>query len=335
MPDIFLPQKITYGENSLKNFSLKGYCSPLIISDCDETNNNYLLSLEKPLTESLSQPQIIVKKNQVELLDSATEKINNFDIDIIISFGSAQLIDLAMLLSYQSGADFVAVPEASACSMTDFENSPYTLYRKSPTYVVLDTGLIINANSQRIAYDAASCLAYAIDTLILCDNPVIYNMAYDGAKGILKNIIPAFRGEITARKNLMYSMYFAVAAHRNITSLNISVIDRLSEFFSQLGYSKQTVAAICLPDVMEKYESSSYTELYRAIFDDRIYRTNEECSALLIEKIRNIFASLSIPRSIKALGADTEKYTKLSEKTKLSKELLDICFYGSFKFIKL
>lgn len=335
MPEIFLPQKIAFGKDSLKDFSVKDYDSLLIVSDCDEPYNRYLLSMEKALARMISQPQLVVKKNCVELLNESTEIINRNEIDLIVAFGSAELIDTAMLSSYRSGADFVAIPTCSSCAMTDFGDETYSVYRKSPAAVVLDPQLISIADSQRLAYDAASCLAYSIDALIQCDNTVVYTMARDSAQGILKNIIPAFRGEIIARENLFYSMYFSVAAHRNIKTLSASPVEKITKFFAQLGCTKQSVAGMCIPNVMESFYSSAYAEIWRAVFDDKIQHTNEECAKLLVEKIRSIFASLSIPRSVKAFGVDESEYKSLRDSSCVSKDLFDLCFYGSFKFIKL
>lgn len=335
MPEIFLPQKIAFGKDSLKDFSVKDYNNLLILSDGDESYNHYLLSMEKALAKMISQPQLVVKKNRVDLLGEATEKINQYETDLIVAFGTAELIDTAMLLSYRTGADFVAVPTCSACAMTDFGDEKYSVYRKSPVAVVLDPQLVTIADSQRLAYDASSCLAYAIDTVLQCDNTVVYNIARDGAVGIMKNIIPAFRGEIGARENLFYSMYFSVAAHRNIKTLSASPVEKITKFFAQFGCSKQSVAAMCIPNVMESYYSSAYAEIWRAISDEKIQHTDEECAKLLIEKIRSVFASLSIPRSVKAFGVDESEYKSLRDSSGVPQDLFDLCFYGSFKFIKL
>ncbi|HAX83827.1 MAG TPA: hypothetical protein DCY15_04970, partial [Ruminococcaceae bacterium] len=114
-----------------------------------------------------------------------------------------------------------------------------------------------------------------------------------------------------------------------------SMLNEVTSFFAKLGIKKQTAAAICIPDYLEHNRCDALGELARQV---GLFRSGEDVSFSvdrLIERVRRIQASLNIPRSIGAVYSDRELYSAFCENTHLPSELLDTCFYGSFKFMKL
>ena len=71
------------------------------------------------------------------------------------------------------------------------------------------------------------------------------------------------------------------------------------------------------------------TGLFRS-GEDSLYAVDR-----LVERIRRVQAALNIPRSISSICSENELYHAFCENTHLPTELLDICYYGSFKFMKL
>ncbi len=336
MSEIFLPQIIAFGNDSLKSLHHELDESAIIVSkNHDFINAEFYNSSNRACFKIIPQENIIVNENINELYDSAIKFISDKNPTKIIGIGSSDIIDLAMLLSYQSGIQFSAVPYGCACGMTDFQGADYTEYRKSPSSVVLCPKFIYSLGSATVVYDALACFAYAIDTLLSCSNNVIYDMAVNGAVGILNTITASFRGDVIALEKLMYHMYYCVVAHRNMTNLGTSVLNSVTSFFAQLGYPKQSLAALCIPNIMEKYICTPFSEIMRKSSVINYSESDEDCALNLIERVRNIQASMSIPRGVRAYGADESLYNELAEKSKIQRALLDNCFYGSFKFAKM
>lgn len=336
MPEIYLPQTVAFKNDSMKLLRREFENPVLIISNSNDFQNTEFYSTsDQACLKMIPQDSIIVNENVVELYDKALKFISDKNPQKIIGIGKGEIIDCAMLLSYQSGIDFIAVPFGCACGMTDFKDAEYTEYKKSPSAVILNPKFIYRLDSATVAYDALACFSYAVDTLLSCNNSAIYDMAVNGAVGVLDTIIPSFRGDVTALEKLMYHMYYCVVAHRNMTNSDTSVLNNLVKFFSQFGYSKQSLCALCLPNIMEQYICKPFAEIMRKSKFADYSSDDEDCALKLTEKIRNIQASVSIPRSVRAYGTDESLYRELAEKSKIERTLLDNCFYGSFKFMKM
>ena len=339
MPEIYLPEKIIFERNVLDKFSPEEAERAILISDSEILKNRG--TLDKLLNKSMrmiSQVNLIVNTNVYELYRQAAEIFYSGEIDLIVAIGSSAVIDCGMLLSHQSRAKFTAIPCCSACSMTDFEADRYHHYRHSPNTVILDPALTECLPSGMIAYDAMSSFAYAVDTVASNDNIIVRNLAIHGAVEIYRNIIPAYRGNITAIEKLLYAMYFAVAAHRNFAEAGNSYLNRVSSFFSEFGYSKSSVCALVFPNIAEYDENLFRNGLFEtakavgiAKDDDDPYYANTE----LIDRMRKLQASVGIPRAVSGFNLTENAYQSRKIHSNIPDTLLDLCYYGSFKFMKL
>lgn len=331
MPQIFLPQRIVFGEEAVEKYAKSGFEKVIVLSDKAQPIDE----IQNKLTKNISQIYSVVNSDLGTLRSEAIDIIAKSDYDRIFAVGSAALIDTAMLISYQTGIEFAAVPLFSSCAMTDFDDADYKTYRKSPCETVLDPDLARYTNSGTVAYDAFSCFAYGVDSLISCDNAVIFSLALMSTADILNNVVGAYRGNYKSIQKLLYSMYYAVLAHRNMLSLSSSVTDDVCSFFSRLNISKQTAAAICIPEIMDYYRNDIFTEIARAV---GLFRSGEEASQSvdrLIERVRAIRAALNIPRCIAAICPDRSVFEAFCENSHLPRDLLELCYNGSFKFMKL
>ena len=339
MPEIYLPEKIIFEKNSIKDFPAEECERALLISDSEILKNNGTLdNILRQSMRIISQVNPIVNTNVYELYNQAAEIFCSGEFELIIAVGSSAVIDCGMLLSHQSGARFTAVPCCGACSMTDFEQGEYHSYRHSPNTVILDPALTACMPSGIIAYDAMANLAYAIDTLTVCDNIIIKDLALRGAAGIYRNLTPAYRGDIKAIERLLYSMYFAVVAHRNRTDIRNSHLNKVSRFFSDFGYPKASVCALILPNVAEYDEGTFRNALFEtakavgiAKDDDDPYYANTK----FIDKIRKLQAGVGIPRAVSGFSLSENAYQTRKIHSDIPDTLLDLCYYGSFKFMKL
>lgn len=336
MSEISLPQKIFFGDDSVRKFAQSYYENILILSDAETVKQTEALGeIKDELEKNTPDIKLLVSKDFNELYEKSIKYISEKDPDRLVAVGSAWLMDAAMFISYQSGVDFAAVPYFSSCSMTDFDNTEYRVYRRSPVEVVLNPDLAMQITSGTVAYDSMSCFAYAAEALMHGSSSIISSLALSSAAGILNHAVGAYRGNFKSIARLQYSMYCAVLAYRNSADLGDSMLDEVTSFFAKLGIKKQTAAAICIPDYLEHNRCDALGELARRV---GLFRSGEDVSFSvdrLIERVRRIQASLNIPRSIGTVYSDRELYSAFCENTHLPSELLDTCFYGSFKFMKL
>lgn len=335
MPEISLPQKIYFGDNAAEKFAQSYYENILLLSDAETVKQTESLGFIKDkLEEKTPSVKLLVFHDFNELYEKSIGYISEKNPDRLIAVGSAWLTDVAMLISYQSGIEFAVVPYFSPCSMTDFPEADYRTYRRSPSEVVLDPNLAMQITSGSVAYDAMSSFAYATEALITCDSDIISSIALSSAASIINHAVGAYRGNFKSLQRLQYSIYCAVLAYQN-TDTGDSLLDDITSFFAKFGVKKQTAAAICIPDYLEHNRCDALGELARRV---GLFRSGEDISFSidrLIERVRRIQASLNIPRSIKSILPDEELYSAFCESTHLPSELLDTCFYGSFKFMKL
>ena len=339
MPELLMPKRIVYGKNSLNKIKTERHEHTVIISDGGFLESRgFIHAVDSKLKKFSAQVSLITDGNAQELYRQAAELHFINEIDSIVAIGGASVIDCGMLLSKESGAEFIAIPINSACGITDFENGKYYDYRNSPDCVILDPQLMNCVGSGAIAYDGMCCLAYAFDALSENSNPIIHSLAYDGAKGIIRNILPAFRGNMYSLERLMYSMYLSVAAHRNTVQSAGSLFSRTAEFFEQFGYSKASVLAVCLPAIAEYEKEMLSNELFWLAVDSDVARSDDGAdfvTAKMLDELRSIQAALGIPRSISGFGLNLSTFNVEKEKSTVPSDLLDLCCKGSFKFVKM
>lgn len=339
MPEIYLPEKIIFKKNVLNEFSPDVCNHALLICDSESMQNSGAVEmLKNKSTMIISHVSVVVNSDVGALYNDASEMFFKKEAELIIAAGSATAIDCGMLLSHESKTEFTAIPCCGACAMTDFEHGEYYSYRHSPDTVILDPSIISCMPSGTVAYDGMACFAYAIDALGNTDNVISHSFALQGATGILKNIIPAYRGDIIALERLLYSMYFAVVAHRNGADLENSDLSKTSKFFADFGYPRSSVCALIIPNIMENEEFVLREDLFRIAVDTGMAHKNDSsdfAKVKLIDEIRKIQASVGIPRAVSGFGLNENEYRNKKSSTTVSDDLLDLCYYGSFKFMKL
>lgn len=339
MPQIYLPEKIVFGKNTIDEFRPDRCEHAIIICDSDIIQNRgFLEKIKTQSTKIISHVSTVVNSSVHELYNQASGIFFEKEAELIIAVGSAAAVDCGMLLSHEAKIKFTAIPCCGACAMTDFENGEYYSYRHSPDTIILDPSIINCVPSATVAYDALACFAYAIDTLKNPDNIITKSFAVDGATGILRNIIPACRGEMTALERLMYSMYFSVVAHRNGADLENSDLSRTSRFFANFGYPRSAVCSVIVPDIIDNEKHNIKNALCEIAVKAGIaheYDYYDYATDKLTEQVRKIQAALHIPRAISGFGLNENEYRNKKSSTNVSDDLLDLCYYGSFKFVKL
>lgn len=339
MPEIYLPQKIVFERNAVNRFSSERAEKILIICDSAIMLDRMIPQLiRNRCLKSASDVNIIFNPNIYELYNQASETYFSNEAELIIAIGTGGAIDCGMLLSHESGAEFTAIPCCCASSMTDFENGNYYSYRHSPSTLILDPKLIEFMPSATVTYDALAAFAFAVDTLVSTENIITKSLASHGAVGIFNSIIPACRGDIAALEKLMYSMYFSVAAHRNAKEIEKSYLSRVSRFFADFGYTKTSVCALIIPNIMEYEENTIRNGLFEIAKAVGIAHDEDDAAfanAWFIDEIRRIQAQLGMPRAVSGFNLSETAYHTRRIHSDIPDDLLDLCYYGSFKFMKL
>lgn len=339
MSEIYLPERIIFKRNIIKEFCPEKCEHAILISDSEILRNHKILDLiHRKSTMIISHVSVIVNPDVHGLYNQAAETFFSHEAEQIIAIGSGAAIDCGMLLSHESGVHFTAIPCSCASALTDFETADYYSYRHSPDTLVLDPSLTRILPSCTLAYDAMASFAFAAETIKSVDNAIVKSLAMHGAVGVYKNIIPAFRGEITALERLMYSMYFCVASHRNAKNVHNSYLNRVSRFFADFGYSKASVCALILPNIMEYEEAELRDGLFEIAVAVGLAQPDEDPSFIsirMIDEIRKIQACTGIPRAVSGFSLGEKAYQSRKIHSDIPDELLDLCYYGSFKFMKI
>ena len=339
MPEIYLPGKIVFGKDIINEFRPESCESAIIICDNDVfLNRGFLETVKNQSTKIISHVTTVVNSNVRELYAQASERFSEQDAELIIAAGGPSAIDCGMLLSHEGKTRFTAIPCCGASSMTDFEGGNYYAYRHSPDTVLLDSSVIRCMPSGMVAFDGLACLAYAVYALESKGNVIVRDFAVAGAVGIIRNIIPAYRGNIDALEGLMYAMYFSVAAHRNIADLECSLLSKTSRFFADFGYPRSSVCALIVPTVAENELPFLKSSLYEIALKSGVAHADDYpdfAVSRLIEHIRKIQAALGVPRAVSGFGLNENEYRNRKSSTTVSDDFLDLCYYGSFRFMKL
>jgi alcohol dehydrogenase class IV len=333
MPELNLPTKILFGTDSLRGFPVNDYNRMLIISNGDiAESRGFIHSLEQRCREGKAA-QVITLINQSisELYDSALKSAFRNRFDIIIAIGSSSAIDCGMAVSFKSGVPFIAIPYCSVLCATKFGENNYESYCKSPHITVLDPILIQNVSSDTIAYDSMACLTFAFDALLRCSNPVIFSIAKDSVVGIIKNIIPAFRGDILSLEQLMYSMYYAAIAQRNtVSEYSSSIINDSNNSPFGFNYKNRDIGIAYLPNILENQMNASAEVFAQIAKESNLIKYESDSkrhAEALIKEIRSIRAMLGIPHSIS--NSEIEKIGSMPD-TQNTTDIFKLYYYGNF-----
>ena len=247
------------------------------------------------------------------------------NVDIIIAVGSAAVIDCVSELCTKYKIKYIAAP-----------SSLLYCIKTMPQTVVLDTHMIKCVNSVSIAYDSMAAFSLACEAMYDDNNQIVHLSGLQSACDILQNIVPAFRGEINSLEKIMYSMFIASISYMNAANNKDSLFEQVIDFFSAFGFSKSSVSALCIPDILEcSGRIHELAELSIKLGNTKISDNEEYSAEKIIEKIRSTQAIIGIPRSMKAFGISESEYIKKAEKNKSIREITDLCYYGSFRFAKL
>lgn len=337
MSYIQLPQKIIYGMEAFSKIFDESYGSVLIISDGNlSQKSGALLKLQRKFAALLTECETIISDSPSQLFEKAKKYASSHIPEAIIAIGTGEVLDCGRAVSGICEIPLVTVPETVSCALSEFETLDPFLYRKSAGISILDPVFINLADSAKIAYEALGTACLALECAAAGSGRYVRTAARKSFSEIYKNILPAFRGEISARENLLYAMHAAYVAYINGFDYSWqSVSFRTQSFFSQWNSSRISILAVCITGIAE-YLSETQPDSFFEISDSLGLTPLEELSAsYLLSEIRRIQASLSVPFALKNFMIDEASfYEKCSSVSDEDKDLACRCYYGNITFIK-
>ena len=115
MYEIFLPERILFGDDSIQRYAQSDFESVLIISDkTSEKEREFIEKIQELFDTKTPKTEKIFNNDFCGLYSDTIKYISENEVDRIVAAGSARLIDTAMMISYQSGVAFAAAPFAPA-----------------------------------------------------------------------------------------------------------------------------------------------------------------------------------------------------------------------------
>ena len=325
MPEIILPKKIVFGSASLKDNPFSDFSNAVFISDCkDILRLNAFFTDDKAAPKLIPEVSVFINESTDPLADFAAKKIHANHAELLIAAGSPSLLDRAAELAVDYATELSVIP---SCGLTDSPFSPPA----PPQSAILAPQLICTINAIGTAYRSAAALSLCIDAYLYSEDAVFGGLILNTVEEIEKNMLPAYRGEISALFRLYYALFAAgIVAYsfQGDTPLRKSVL-----FFTELGTPQAGTAAVCLPNALEWNDATA--DKCAVLLQQFGISPSDNPTSALAEYLRRKFAAVGIQRSVHAFFDDEWRYTAKAEEYHELKPLLDNCFYGSRRFVRL
>ncbi len=331
------PQILICGMDSLEKLFDEDYESVLIISDNKlSQRTGTLLKIKRKFDSVFTRNEIIISENANEVFEKGKAYLKANSVERIIAIGDGKILDCGKALSSICDVALICIVENLPGSLSDYDTLDSFLYRKSPDKVIIDPSFINLTDSAEIAYNALGTACLALEAYIMCPDRFISETGKKAFCEIIKHIMPAYRGEISARENLCNALFHAYNSYLNSFDYSWqSVSYRTAQFFSKWNDNKISILAVCITGIAQ-FLYDNYTEKFTLLADElKPTPVNENKSESLIDEIRKIQATLSIPYAVKNLSLNTEEF--INSASCVSEEDRDLfyrCCFGNITFIK-
>lgn len=279
----------------------------------------------------------ISSDNPVELFSLIRERLVDETPELIVAMGDGKIIDCAMAASSMSGIPYCAVPQTAPTALWESDDVEAHLNRKVPSVCILDLDMIVSSHSAKIAYEGLGMLALCAESFHLARNRYVKSAAQTAFCQIYENLSDSFRGEISARENLLEGMYWAHISFVNSHGFSWeSPCYRLCEFFRSFGIDGLSLLAVSCVQIIKNICCKDEDALRQLAQKLKITPQTELSGLLLVEKIRRLRASMSVPSCIKNIGADEDRFLLLSDElSEEDKALFFDCYYSDYFNSKL
>ena len=337
MSRLQFPHRLYSGMAAFENIFNEDYESVLIISDGNLSGKSgALIKLKRKFDSLLTRAEVIVSDDSQELFSQAKKYCDVHIPEALIAMGDGKTLDCGRAVSGLCEIPLVCVIETVPCSLTEYNTQDMFLYKNSADICIIDPMFINISDSSKIAYEALGTACLALESAVCGKNRYITAVAAKAFYEIYKNIMPAYRGEISARENLVSAMYASYTAYINSFDYSWqSASFRIAEFFSKWNSEKISTLAVCITALSE-YLNENFSEKFSAFSGGLKLTPLEEISPVfLIDEIRRIQATVSVPFALKNFLIDESDFAACcDEHSQEDRDLFYRCFYGKISFIK-
>ncbi|MBQ7595326.1 MAG: iron-containing alcohol dehydrogenase [Clostridia bacterium] len=337
MYSLFFPHEVYCGIDSLDKIFSKDYSQVLIISDSEPfAVFSAAQQIHSSFNSILTEAQLITSQNPENLFKQAYAYANKEMPECVIAVGSGFVQDCAAAVSRITETPYISVVSTAPTHLYEYNTLDVFLYKKMPDICILDPVFITNADSLSLAYDALGMMTLALEAAICADERFVIALAQKAFIEIYRNIMPAFRGEISARENLCGAMYGAYTAYVNSGNYSWeSAAYRTASFFSDFSGSKLRVLAVCIPYLSEHYCEIKPQSFARLAMFAEPDAQKEIAAQMLLKNIRRIQATLAFPSSMKNYSVKETDFLVFSESLSVEeKDFYFQCYYGNVNFVK-
>lgn len=322
MSAIQLPCYIYSGLDSVGRIFDSGCKKILVAADCEKSFGSDVLNtmLKKAHNHGVSvdlvtedAPDLILNRIQEKLMIGLPE--------LFVAIGAGKVADCVAVASALTEIPYFCVPRCAPTELTNVDSSEAMLTRKLPFGYIFDPDMIVNTNSLKIAYEGLGMLALCVESFFRATDRYIRSLSKMALEQIIADLFSAYKGEISARENLLEAMGWAQIVYANSYSfLWESPCYRLCEFFKTFGVDSLSVLAV------------SVVQLTEGIINNDSFSLNKITDgAEITAKIRKLRAKMSVPSCIKNLNVDESRFKNVSaDLNDEDRHLFERCFYSDF-----
>lgn len=328
-----LPEWIYSGLDSIGGIFEPEWRKMLVIAD---STVNFSSSVFEVISQKAQKHNVMADFLMVEdhtvLTDEIQEKLMEEIPEVLVAVGDGRTIDRVAAASALSGIPYYAVPQCAPTALWSEDEIEVILTRRMPFGYILDPDMIVGTNSVKIAYEGLGMLTLCAESCLKAGNRYIRALARKAFIQIATNLFSAYKGEISAREDLLEAMGWAHIAYTNSFSFSWeSPCYRLCEFFKPFGVDSLSILAVSGVQLIKRIFTNDIDELDKIAGEMIAEDVTVINGDRLIEKIRRLRAKMSVPSCIKNINISEAVFLKMADETNEEDRILFTeCFYGDF-----
>ena len=343
-----LPRDVYHGKGSLENLkALKGKKAVIVVGGGSMKRFGFLDRAEGYLKEAGFEVMIIdgVEPDpSVTTVMNGAKKMLEFNPDWIVAMGGGSPIDAAkaMWIKYEypectfedmckvfgipelrKKAHFCAIPSTSGTAtevtafsiITDYDNGikyPIADFEITPDVAIVDPDLAETMPKKLVAHTGMDAMTHAIEAYVSTANCDFTDpLAIHAIEMIMKDLIPSYNGDMTARDNMHNAQCLAGMAFSNaLLGIVHSMAHKTGAAFADYGAHiiHGAANAMYLPKVIAFNAKDETAKKRYGVIADYMHlggNNDDEKVQLLIQYLRNMNDELNIPHCIKHYGPDS------------------------------
>lgn len=340
-----IPRDLYYGENAMEELkNLKGYKKAIIVTGGSSMKKNgFLSNCEKILKDTGLKVLIfdgVEPDPSIETVYKGAEAMKNFNPDVIVALGGGSALDAAkaMWVFYEypekkfediknpftmpklrKKAIFAAIPSTSGTAsevtafsvITDYSTNikyPLADFEITPDIAILDTNIPMTMPEVIAADTGMDALTHSIEAYVAgLRTDITDALAMKAIDMIVHNVEKAVKGDKEGRGKMHVAQCLAGMSFSNAL---LGIVHSLAhKTGAEFHITHGRCNAILLPFVIQynsKVCSDRFADIARML--KLSGNTNEELTASLVKKVKELNASLGIKQTYKENGVTEEHF---------------------------